>query len=158
MQQPSKPQPLPSANLTQPYVLLRKHHIVQNISLAGLGHLPCFCSLSISSTPQSPCYQDSLRCENNLSSVQHCSATSKTLMCYQHCFSKAKHIRHYSVWYTYQTTLSQLGLGQTGILHLCSCDQCNSVTPCSIGCMMCGEDPSFEHPAQRRQLRCQEDL
>lgn len=38
------------------------------------------------------------------------------------------------------------------------CDQCDSLTPCSIIHMMCGGDPALEHPSQHRQSGCQEEL
>ena len=76
-------------------------NIVWNIPLAILGQLSWFCPLPVPCVPSSPSLarQYKLRKRNILGSVQHCSATTKTSLYYQLCFSpKAKtqyYTRHY---------------------------------------------------------------
>jgi len=61
--------------------------MIWNIPLAYLGQLSWVCLLPAPCVPQVYLWQDSTRSSENrnvLGSVQHCSATTKTYVCYQH--------------------------------------------------------------------------
>lgn len=86
-------QPVPSQLLPQFYCSAWRH-IVWDIPLASWHQLFLFCSLSASCAPSRPQWQGNNRSWNVLGSVQFCSATTNTLVCYQHCFhpnSKTQH-------------------------------------------------------------------
>lgn len=65
--------------------------------VASVGQLSWFCPLSAPCVPLLPLLagrHEKLKNWNVLGSLQHCSATTKTSVCYQHCFSPKAKVQH----------------------------------------------------------------
>ena len=79
---PSPPSSSPS------FICWAWHHMVWNIPLVSWGQLSQLCPLpKLLVHPQPAHWWGGVRAEKALALCKHCSAITKTSLCYQHCFS-----------------------------------------------------------------------